>query len=197
MKAWQSRILWVISILGILLTLVVEFLPQKDAVEQLLSIPTADRSFRSQETPLTDQERELLGDASAIKKVVYPHSGDPFLFSAIDGSRNRHAVHDPRYCFVGSGWKIMGEQSLETRRGTVQSLILERDGEQRHALFWFSTPDQWFVSPISFWGKATARRLTFGLAGEEPILLVVQSLGDQPLTSPATLEILETLDPWK
>ncbi|WP_309400698.1 exosortase-associated EpsI family protein [Cerasicoccus maritimus] len=179
------------------MTLIVEFAPQRDAVQQLLSIPSNGPLFKSQETPLTDQERELLGEASAIKKIVLPRGGAPFLFSAIDGTRNRHAVHDPRYCFVGAGWRIVSEQTLPSTNGDMQALTLERDGEQRYALYWFSTPDGWFVSPMKYWTKATWRRLSFGAGGDEPILIVVQSLADQPLSDERTRKVFEGLDPWR
>ncbi|WP_309383878.1 exosortase-associated EpsI family protein [Cerasicoccus frondis] len=197
MKQWQTRLLWLICGVTLIVALIVELTPSTNAMDQLLGIPEGGANFTSQATPLTAQERELLGEAFAVKKIVLPQGGAPFLYSAIDGSLNRHAVHDPRYCFIGAGWRIVSEQSLTTGQGEVQSLTLERDGEQRRAMYWFSTPEGWFVSPMNYWAKATWRRLTFGAGGEEPILIVVQSLGDQSLDDPATLTILEALDPWK
>lgn len=197
MKPWQNALLWAVCIVALVVALIVELAPQRDAIGQLLAIPNRGEEFRSRETPLTAQERELLGEASAVKKYIAPNGAEPFLFSAIDGTRNRHAVHDPRYCFVGAGWRIVNEQSIPVDQGELQLLTLERDGEQRQAMFWFSTPGNWFVSPMTYWTRATWRRLTFGAGGEEPILMVVQSLGDQPLNNPQTLSILEALDPWK
>ncbi|MGE9297329.1 MAG: exosortase-associated EpsI family protein [Puniceicoccales bacterium] len=198
MKPWQTFLLWTICGLTLIIALIVELAPKQDAMEQLLGIPEAGPQFRSQSTPLTPEERNLLGEAMAVKKVVLPEGSPPFLYSAIDGTRNRHAVHDPRYCFVGAGWRIVSEQTIESPQGEYQALTLERDGQQRHALYWFTTPDGWFVSPMSYWMRATWRRLTFGAGGEEPLLVVVQTLGeDQLLNEPQTVHILESLDPWK
>jgi len=197
MKRWQRLLVWVIGGLLLLVILAVEFMPAQDAVEQLVAIPIQGNEFRSIEMPLTHQERELLGGASAAKRMVYPQGVSPFLFSAVDGTRNRHAVHDPRYCFVGAGWQIVNEETRETPRGPVQVLTLEREGARRHALFWFSSPEGWFVSPMTYWAKATWRRLTLGVGGEEPILLVAQTLKDEPIDNAATLRIMEELDPWK
>ncbi len=197
MKSWQRNTLWGGSVLVILLALAVEFIPREDARERLLAIPDQGPGFTSRMTPLNEQEVELLGDASAVKRVVLPEGEPPFLFSAIDGSRNRHAVHDPRYCFVGAGWEITKAVPIETPRGEIMALELSRDGERRQALYWFSDGDAWFVAPTEYWMKATLRRLSFGLSGEEPVLFIVQTLEPGSVDDEVDVDLLERLDPWK
>lgn len=197
MSRWQQICLWVGSLIVLFFAVIVEIVPQDDALDRLLAIPAQGEHFTSRETPLNEQEKALLGEASAVKRLIFPDGQAPFLFSVIDGSRNRHAVHDPKYCFVGAGWQITDSQILETERGDLMQLQLERDGEQRQALFWFSDGQEWFVSPITFWFQATLRRLSFGTIGEEPLLYIVQTLGPQSDDGLVAVTLLEELEPWK
>ncbi|WOO42025.1 exosortase-associated EpsI family protein [Rubellicoccus peritrichatus] len=172
-------LLWALLVFAVLLTIIWEVVPLPDASRRLAAIPEHGPGFASRELPLSDLERDSLGKATALKRLVISDPGVPIILSIIDGTHNRHAVHDPVYCFVGEGWNIVEEKDIEIPSGHARYLLLERNGENCEAVYWFDDNDRRFTDPTDYWMQATLRRLSFGQSGEEPILVLMRSIPGQ------------------
>lgn len=178
----RSIILWVFLALAVCLGLLWQYAPLKDAKERLKAFPLSGPSFAGQDLPLGGWEVDFFKNVNVMKRVY--RVGDQTLFiTALDGTRNRHVVHDPLYCFRGSGYEVISQTSmpLPSGKGSVGVVRLAKDGKEQDAMYWFSNGRDTYDKPLRYWWQATIRRLTLGLSGEEPILIVVQPLDNSPL----------------
>ena len=98
------------------------------------------------------------------------------VLMVIDGARNRHAVHDPTYCFRGAGWEIAGDRPFELPGGTGKILSLHKGNETREAVYWFSDGCDRHAQVTRCWWQMALRRLTFGKSGPDPVLVLIQPL---------------------
>ncbi|HOW67507.1 MAG TPA: exosortase-associated EpsI family protein [Candidatus Paceibacterota bacterium] len=160
-------------VLAVVIGLVWEYYPLEDAEPRLRHLPDAGLGFRSKDIPLSDTEKSIFGKAQALKRF-YDFGAYQFFFTVIDGTRNRHAIHDPLYCFRGAGWKVIQQADRPLEVGTGRMVRLEKEGKQEEVLFWFSDGHQRHGSAMRFWWQTTLRRLTLGLSGPEPVLVIVQ-----------------------
>ena len=94
----------------------------------------------------------------------------------IDGGTNRHAVHDPVYCFRGAGWTVRERRLFPLEGGSAAVLKLARGGadEEQEAMYWISDDQRRYVEPWRYWWQTTMRRLTFGHSGAEPVMVILQ-----------------------
>ena len=82
-------------------------------------------------------------------------------------------MHDPEYCFRGSGWLSTERHSFAIPGGTACRLELKKDSLASEALFWFSNGPSRHSSPAKVWLQSAARRLSFGLGGPAPVLILI------------------------
>jgi hypothetical protein len=144
------------------------------------------------EIPLTRAEREALAGAEAVKRL-YRTSHGRFSLIAIDPSRNRHAVHDPSYCFTGSGWTATDESRVELPGGYGMSYSYERKGRSKRMLYWFSDGSSRHASAPRFWLQSGLRSASLGKSGSAPIFLMLQSHDEEETPWPRVLEELRFL----
>lgn len=164
----------------------------QDATARIEQLPRSGRGFYSQVVPLSQFERDMLGEASGYK-FIYDWKGTQYMLTILDGTHNRQAVHDPRYCFIGAGWQIERDESIRFGGGKARRLELV-DGEQRsEALFFYSTGDAVFNQPLEYWLRATQRRWLRRFAGAEPVLVMVQPLEPGVSLEPAIRGLLPLL----
>lgn len=167
---------WGLSI-GVVIALLVgalwRFVPLRGAENRLLAMPTQGPSFRSWSVPLKAEERSLLGEGLAARRL-YEFGSTRALVSIVDGTRNRHAVHDPRYCFLGAGFHVQHAAAVPVVGGEATLLRLERNGQRTQIVYWFSDGSQRHGSFTRYWWQTTLRRITWGNSGAEPVLVIVQ-----------------------
>lgn len=175
----KQRFLWLLFAVALILTLVWPNIPLESASARLNAIPTHGPDFRTRKVELSAADRTLLGEAEAAQYVVTTKSGTRLLLTLIDGTNNRHAVHDPSYCFVGNGWKIGHQESVSTARGTASKLHLVNQHRSSDVLWFFDNGKKQFESPLEYWFQSALRRLTLGLSGNEPILVSLRSLPNE------------------
>ena len=174
--------LWIGVIIAIGLGIVWDWIHSPDAKKRMESLPLEGSTYRGKDIPLDEFEKNYFENVNVTKRT-YLIDGQEFFIAILDGTANRHAVHDPYYCFVGSGWEIEDEKKISLNHGIGNLLTIQKDGEKREALFWFTNGKSQFASPIRYWLEATLRRFTLGFSGEEPILVVVQPMGSEPVDS--------------
>lgn len=171
----QKQTIALLSALAALLVaaLVLRAIPLPDASFRLERFPTEGPGFSSREAPLTEAEKEALGPAVGMKRL-YAWRGRSYALTILDGTRNRNAAHDPRYCFRGAGWRINKESRIPVPGGTARRVWMSnRDGDSE-ALVFYSTGVAAFDDPKTYWLQATKRRWLRGLGGPEPVLVTIQ-----------------------
>ncbi|MEI6175604.1 MAG: exosortase-associated EpsI family protein [Verrucomicrobiota bacterium] len=149
-------------------------LPMAEGPNRLATIPLEGPDFHSVPMDLTPADTKFLAGATAVQRVVHPRHGAPFMLTVIDGSGNRHAVHDPTYCLAGGGWNILTQQKLTMPSGEATWLSMEKDGVKMEALWFFDDGNEQFTSPITYWSRASLRRATRGHSGSEPLLVMLR-----------------------
>ena len=110
-------------------------------MEALVSLDILNDSnvdFPGRALEISESEQQLLGGAHAEKRL-YLIDGEAWVFTMIDGSGNRHAVHDPMYCFVGDGWNVFDKQDASLPRGEGRHVKLNKAEKKLEVLYWFST----------------------------------------------------------
>jgi len=175
MNSRSQKILATGLLLAILLALVWDRVPLADAQSRVTGIATTGLGFTSREMPLNETEKSIFGEAQVVKRL-YRAGREDFVVVIIDGARNRHAVHDPAYCFRVAGWTIAGERLLAMPGGTGKILSLHKGNETREAAFWFSDGRERHAQVARGWWQTALRRMTFGASGPAPVLVLVQPL---------------------
>lgn len=167
-------------ILGIAIVLgaLWQLFPLTDADIRIRQLPLLGPNISGQDIPLSSEEEELFKRVNIVKRV-YKVGKDSYFIYILDGTNNRHAVHDPTYCFTGSGFQVVSDSPITLSKGSGSLYVLKKGTAEKQALIWFSDGKEQFASPLLYWWKATLRRLTMGYSGEEPVLIVVQPLNTE------------------
>jgi len=178
------KLLWIGTAVAIVLGGLWQFYPvASTARNRLADIPLRGTGFQGLDVPLTDTERVVLGRVDLVNRRY--QFGDRLLFvSAVDGTDDRHAVHDPRYCFQGAGWRLLSERPMPLPGGEGTRLELARGADRFETLYWFAEGSTRYSSFLRYWWRTTLRRLTLGKFGAEPLLVVVQDLDAQDHPAP-------------
>lgn len=169
-----------------------EFVKLPDASPRLAALPTAGLNYASRELPLTSGEKEIYGPARVVKRL-YQVGRQRFVLVAVDGSRNRHAVHDPLYCFRGAGWIVSVAQDQPVPGGSARVVTLSQGPASAQAVYWFSDGRTRHASAPRYWWQTALRRLTLGRSGPEPILVLVHNTTGDSGGLPAALEQIPAL----
>lgn len=170
----QTTWIWIVLALAVVLGLVWELAPLQDAQVRVARIPSAGLGLSSTELPLLPAEKEILKKASVLRRQ-YSFKGNTLLLTVIDGTRDRHAVHDPFYCIRGSGWDIVSQNQLKVPGGEAKLIRVRKNGHEAEALVWFSDGHTRHPSASRYWWQTTLRRLSLGGSGPEPVLVNLQS----------------------
>jgi hypothetical protein len=170
--------LWLATAFALGLAGLWQFFPLADAASRLEALPLNGLFFNARPMSLNPAEHEIYGRALVLKRLVRMR-GQAFTLTVIDGTRNRHAVHDPLYCFRGAGWEVLMATDVNLPHGTARAVSLRQTGKSGEAVYWFSNGRQAFTSATRYWTDTTLRRLTLGRSGEEPVLVILTSVDDR------------------
>lgn len=183
----MNRWLWIGLVVAIALGVLWQFYPLQDASQRMQTLSLYDREYVGRNLPLTKDEKEMFANVNVLKRLY--QVGDQNLFiTALDGTHNRHVVHDPFYCFRGGGWELVSQRPIALPHGEGMFLILKHGDRTQEALYWFSDGQEQYASPTRYWWQATLRRLTLGRSGAEPVLIVVQPVDAKDLDAKALIK---------
>lgn len=188
----SPRFLWVLLIVAVLIGGVWQFYPLEDASKRMRKLPLNGIGFIGKNVALSDWEQNFFKNVNVIKRLYQTDTGT-FFVTALDGTKNRHIVHDPSFCFKGGGWTITDEDRLPLPLGEAALLTLDNGKQTQEALYWFSDGDVQYASPLRYWIQTTLRRLSLGTTGDEPLLIVVQPVTSEPVNWQLFLRNLQPL----
>ena len=163
---------------AVIVTLLWELVPLPDPSRRLEDLSREGLGFSSVDLPLSRTEADVYRDAKVVKRLYRMHS-ESVVVVVIDGSKDRHAVHDPVYCFRGGGWRLSAQHSLSLPGGAALCVELVRGSERREAVYWFTDGVSRHASAPGYWWQTSWRRLTFGAWGANPLLVLVQPADGQ------------------
>ena len=175
MNDLKRRWLWLALCLVMAISLLWELVPRSDATDRLNRLPVSGFHLFSRDIPLNQVEADIYRGAN-VRKRLYQVGHEKFILIAIDGTHDRHAVHDPKYCFVGGGWQVGTDRTLPIPGGEARLLELTKPGGNVEIMYWISDNHVRHGSAMRAWWQSTLRRQTFGLSGEEPVIFILQPL---------------------
>lgn len=188
----QQRLLWAFLIFILIIGGIWQFYPLETAQGRLNSLPLNGPNFQGQEIELTSDEKKFFDNINIVKRI-YKIDDQYFFVTVLDGSRNRHIVHDPYYCFRGAGWTINAEKPYPLDQGMANLIDISKGDEHREALYWFSDGSKAYTAPMEYWWQTTLRRISLGHSGPEPILIMIQPMTKQTVDWPAITKQLAPL----
>ncbi len=172
----SAKLLWVAFAIMVPLGTMWQFYPLSDASARLDKFPRNSVHVTSRDLPLSAGEEAIFRWVTVVKRAAVV-GDDRAVVTVIDGTQNRHAVHDPEFCFRGAGWEVTGEETVPLDNGQARLVHLRQDKDVAEALYWFSDGSRQFDQPLTYWWKTALRRVTFGTSGSEPVLVVLTSTG--------------------
>ena len=171
----MNHALWALLVVALGIGFLWEMYPLKSATSRIEKLPLSGINFQAESLPLNEQDLEFMKGANAYKYLLV-FNQQSFFITIMDGTKNRHAIHDPTYCFVGAGWKVANEERIHFENGYGTLLTMERGANSNEALYFFSDGLRQYSSVIRYWWDTMIRRLTLGKISEEPILIIVQPI---------------------
>jgi len=192
MNSRSQILLWCGLIVAIVFGVLIELFPLPDAGDRLATLSRSGPGYASRDVPVTSGEAQIFKQARVVKRL-YQAGNQRFMLIVIDGGQNRHAVHDPLYCFRGAGWKIAGSDDLKHEIGNARLLLLYKNNQMREVLYWFSDGSYRHTSVMRYWMQTFLRRLSFGLSGREPVIVIMQSIGSDSLNWRKIIDQFEPL----
>jgi Protein of unknown function (DUF3485) len=188
----STKFLWLFLVLAIFLGIIWQFYPLETAENRMDQLPLQGRNFSGQDVDLTPFEQTFFKGVNIIKRI-YKINNRYYFVTVLDGTHNRHIVHDPFYCFKGSGWTIDSERNFPLKNGFGSLIQISKANEKKEALFWFSDGKNQYHSPLKYWWTSTLRRLTLGSSGPEPVLIMIQPSDERPVDWKQITTILKPL----
>lgn len=168
-------ILWCAVGIVATMTILWELIPLRTAKARLDRFASATYAFANREIPLSPGEKSVFGKAEVFKRV-YQVGGQRVVVQIIDGTNDRHAVHDPMHCFRGAGWERVRGVDIPVGGGAGRQITLKRGEQTAEAMYWFSNGESRHSSVLRCWSQTSLRRITFGNSGDEPLLIILQPL---------------------
>ena len=172
------KLFWIALAVLVPLGLFWQFYPLADASSRLDRFSLSSSGLSSP-MELAPDEMTAFSRVRVLKRLGTVGS-ERAVLTVIDGTRNRHAIHDPEFCFRGAGWEIGSRQVVPLSHGAGLLVSLRRGNEIAQAMYWFSDGERQFDSPFLYWWKTSLRRVTFGHSGQEPVLVVLSSTETLP-----------------
>ncbi|MCB1136252.1 MAG: exosortase-associated EpsI family protein [Chlamydiia bacterium] len=172
MKSLSQKLLLGLLIFACAVGFMWEFFELPTAKNRIAQLPLVKKGYIGREIGLTDSELSFFQGVTVVKRV-YNVGNQKCFITILDGTRNRHAVHDPFYCYRGDGWTLLEKVPLKVPGGTAEILRMEKNGVVSESMYWFSNGQTRHASMFLYLWQATIRRLTLGRSGEEPIRITV------------------------
>lgn len=173
MRTTLKRILWCLLAVAVIAGIVFESLPAPKAASRIDALPLQAFGLAGRDLPLSDAEAAFFRQVRIVKRL-YQAGSTRFILLAVDGAGDRHALHDPQYCFRGAGWTVTRSTEIPLPGGRGRVLTLAKDRQSAEALYWFSNGRVRHVSPLQLWWESVLRRVRLRPEAGNPVLVILQ-----------------------
>jgi hypothetical protein len=181
MKRIVQRTLWCVLALAVVLGLALDLIPRASARSRLETLPLQSFRLVGKDLPLSASETTVFGRTRVLKRL-YQTSGTRFVLLAVDSGGDRHAIHDPLYCFRGAGWAVVGESQVALPGGEARVLRLTKGSQSVEAMYWFSDGRQRHTSATRLWWESVLSRLRLRDPSATPVLVLLQPVAGESVT---------------
>lgn len=173
MKPSRRYALWILLGLALTFGLVHELRPRVEGPSRLDSLPLQGFGFIGRDLPLNASEIAVFQNTRVVKRL-YQVGQDRLVLLAVDGRGDRHAIHDPSYCFRGAGWQVIAARDQPLPGGHAQLLQLAKDAQRAVALYWITDGHHRHASAFGAWLQSIQTRLTGDGNTASPVLVLLQ-----------------------
>ena len=187
MNKYTAGLLWFFLAIAMVLGLLWQYYPLPGAADRMSRLPLQNGPVRQENIPLLPAEVAAFAGCSTLKRLAV-FGDDMVILVVLDGTQNRHAVHDPTFCFRGAGWNIDQQDPFPLNHGAGSLVKLSKGASNAEALYWFSNGRTQYSSPLRYWGETSLRRVSLGHSGSEPLLVILTSATDKSPDWRALLE---------
>jgi len=167
---------WLIILFVVLATFAFKIHATQQQHSSLHDVPVSGYGFDGRALEFSDAELAFLGKAEAIKHE-YSQADYRLVVVVVDGSNNRHAVHDPIFCLRGAGYETTSNTEFPIINGHGQLISLANGSARQKVAFWFSNGEQRYTAFSRYLAESAINRLTFGAIGSQPKMITVYSTG--------------------
>jgi hypothetical protein len=177
MKNLWRKILWIALGTVVVFCTAKELRPRDSSASRLIELPLRGIGFTGCDIPLNGAEASVFQQTTVVKRL-YQAGENRFVMLAVDGGGDRHAIHNPRYCFRGAGWTVEDETSLPLMGGgDAQVVHLKKNNEVAEAIFWITDGQHRYASTYKAWWNSTLSRLGWQCSSRTPVLVLLQPVG--------------------
>lgn len=169
---------WVIVLFVIAATFAFKVNATSQQHSALDDIPVSGYGYDGRALEFSQAERVFLGNAEAIKHE-YSQASYRLIVVVVDGSNNRHAVHDPIFCLRGAGYETTGQAAFPIINGHGQLVSLAKGPTKQEVAYWFTNGEQRYTSFSRYLAESALNRLTLGKLGQQPKMVTVYSVGER------------------
>lgn len=180
----KTPLAWSVLLAIIVLGMALDRVPLRDASDRLERLPAFAPGLVTREGAVSEAERQVFGEARIFRREIALQK-EGFILTVIDGTKNRHALHDPYYCIQGAGYQIVHAQKCAIVGGAATELTVRKGESERKLIFYFSDGTRRHDSPLRAWSESALRRLSLGSSGAAPVLVLIE-----PFTQGAQLTTL-------
>lgn len=178
MRPWFQRTLWGVLGLAVALGLLMDWWPRAEVGSRLDQLPLNGFGIAGRDLPLNPHEAAVFGRTRVLKRL-YQAGGERFVLLAVDSGGDRHAVHDPLYCFHGAGWTVIGDATATVPGGQARLVRLTKRSQTAEAMYWFTDGRKRHASALRVWWDHVLGRLGMKSAAARPVLVLLQPLTGQ------------------
>ncbi len=168
---------WYICSAFVVLGALWQFARLPDASDRLRALPAWISADGARELPLTETETAVFAESKVLKRV-YEIGEQQFLVEVVDSSSATHAPLDPLFSLHCDGWNINENNEIGVPGGTARHLKMSREQSTAEAVVWISDTQVRHASESRRWWQTVLRRVTFGVSGPEPVLVIVRPVRD-------------------
>ena len=124
------------------------------------------------ESKVSDEELQNL-KLNKVRKWIAVEDGITWIIVTATGSSGRSKLHDPTYCLVGEGWKLISEKKLIFEQGTALILYLNKNNDHRQCAYMYFNGRVAYFSPLKYWFDTAINNLTLGFIGSETEMILL------------------------
>jgi len=177
MKKLVRRSLWCGLGIALIYCLALDLMPSSKKETRLTKLPLQGIGFTGQDLPLNAAEQNVFQRATVVKRI-YQCGKNRFVLLAVDGAGDRHAIHDPLYCFAGAGWTVKNGSTTQLPGGQGRILQLTKDGQTAEAVYWITDGEHRMASASQAWWQSLKRRICLERNTHAFVLIVLQPVAD-------------------